>query len=176
MGTTTQNGETVTNGAEALLREHPDALVCGLAGNGLIVPVPQSVGLWGQGLIEGRALVDNVVAADRSTVVKLWLRVQEEGAAADKVRLLRKPSTWTTLHFIDMREVHGVLLGVVIPSDEEADGDGELKDEAPSAPRFCSLTEDEGARVLACDNAFTEMFGYTEDELIGNSVLNQNPP
>jgi diguanylate cyclase (GGDEF)-like protein/PAS domain S-box-containing protein len=176
MGTTTQNGETVTNGAEALLREHPDALVCGLAGNGLIVPVPQSVGLWGQGLIEGRALVDNVVAADRSTVVKLWLRVQEEGAAADKVRLLRKPSTWTTLHFIDMREVHGVLLGVVIPSDEEADGDGELKDEAPSAPRFCSLTEDEGARVLACDNAFTEMFGYTEDELIGNSVLNQIHP
>ena len=176
MGTTTQNGETVTNGAEALLREHPDALVCGLAGNGLIVPVPQSVGLWGQGLIEGRALVDNVVAADRSTVVKLWLRVQEEGAAADKVRLLRKPSTWTTLHFIDMREVHGVLLGVVIPSDEEVDGDGELKDEAPSAPRFCSLTEDEGARVLACDNAFTEMFGYTEDELIGNSVLNQIHP
>jgi diguanylate cyclase (GGDEF)-like protein/PAS domain S-box-containing protein len=176
MGTTTQNGETVTNGAEALLREHPDALVCGLAGNGLIVPVPQSVGLWGQGLIEGRALVDNVVAADRSTVVKLWMRVQEEGAAADKVRLLRKPSTWTTLHFIDMREIHGVLLGVVIPSEEEADGDGELADDTPSAPRFCALTEDEGARVLGCDNAFTEMFGYTEDELIGNSVLNQIHP
>src|ERR1700679_3379743 len=105
-----RDGQAVAAGAEALLREHPDALVCGLAGNGLIVPVPQSVGLWGQGLIEGRALVDNVVAADRSTVVKLWLRVQEEGAAADKVRLLRKPSTWTTLHFIDMREVHGVLL------------------------------------------------------------------
>lgn len=55
-------GQTLAMAAEALLREHPDALVCGLAGNGLIVPVPQSVGLWGQGLIEGRALIDNVVA------------------------------------------------------------------------------------------------------------------
>ena len=173
---TAQDGQAVTRGAEALLREHPDALVCGLAGNGLIVPVPQSVGLWGQGLIEGRALIDNVVAADRATVVRLWLRVQEEGAAADKVRLLRKPSTWTTLHFLDLREIHGVLLGVIIPSDEEADGDGEVEELAPAAPRFCSLMEDEGARVLACDDAFTEMFGYTVEELIGNSVLDQIHP
>jgi diguanylate cyclase (GGDEF)-like protein/PAS domain S-box-containing protein len=174
MGTSVaQRGQAVSTGAEALLRDHPDALVCGLAGNGLIVPVPQSLGLWGQDLIEGRALVDNVVAADRATVVRLWMRVQEEGAAADKVRLLRKPSTWTTLHFIDMREVHGVLLGVVIPSDEQADGDSQVEELAPAAPRFCSLTEDEGARVIECDVAFTEMFGYTAEELIGNSVLDQ---
>jgi diguanylate cyclase (GGDEF)-like protein/PAS domain S-box-containing protein len=171
-----KDGEAIARGAEALLREHPEALVCGLAGNGLIVPVPQSVGLWGQGLIEGRALVDNVVAADRATVVRLWLRAQEEGAAADKVRLLRKPSTWTTLHFIDLREVHGVLLGVIIPSDEDADGTEEAAELAPAAPRFCSLMEDEGARVLGCDRSFTEMFGYSEAELLGESVLDQIHP
>lgn len=170
------DGQEVAAGAEALLREHPDALVCGLAGNGLIVPVPQSVGLWGQGLIEGRALIDNVVAADRSAVVRLWLRVQDEGAASDKVRLLRKPSKWATLHFIDMREIHGVLLGVIIPSDEESDEDGHAEEITPAGPRFCSLTEDEGARVLDCDDTFTEMFGYTAEELIGNSVLDQIHP
>jgi diguanylate cyclase (GGDEF)-like protein/PAS domain S-box-containing protein len=173
---TAKDGQAVARGAEALLREHPDALVCGLAANGLIVPVPQSVGLWGQGLIEGRALIDNVVAADRATVVRVWLRAQEEGAATDRIRLLRKPSTWTTLHFIDLREVHGVLLGVIIPSDEEADGSGEAVELAPAAPRFCSLMEDEGARVLGCDPSFTEMFGYTEEELLGNSVLDQIHP
>jgi diguanylate cyclase (GGDEF)-like protein/PAS domain S-box-containing protein len=177
MGTpAASDGQAVTAGAEALLREHPDALVCGLAGNGLIVPVPQSVGLWGQPLIEGRALIDNVVAADRATVVKTWMRAQEEGAAAGKVRLLRKPSTWTTLHFLDLREVHGVLLGVIIPSDEQADGGDELEEQAPSAPRFCSLMEDESARVLDCDPAFTEMFGYASAELIGNPVLDQIHP
>jgi diguanylate cyclase (GGDEF)-like protein/PAS domain S-box-containing protein len=173
---TTRDPQGVAIGAEALLREHPDALVCGLAGNGLIVPVPQSVGLWGQGLIEGRALIDNVVAADRSTVVKLWLRAQEEGAAADKVRLLRRPSTWTTLHFLDLRELHGVLLGVIIPSDEQADAREDIEEQAPSAPRFCALMEDEGAKVLGCDEAFSEMFGYSEEELLGNSVLDQIHP
>jgi diguanylate cyclase (GGDEF)-like protein/PAS domain S-box-containing protein len=175
-GQAVTDGQAVAAGAEALLREHPDALVCGLAGNGLIVPVPQSVGLWGQGLIEGRALIDHVVAADRSVVVRLWLRVQEEGACCDKVRLLRKPSAWTTLHFIDLREVHGVLLGVIVPSDEQADGDGHAEELAPAAPRFCSLMEDEGARVLGCDEAFTEMFGYTGEDLIGNPVLDQIHP
>jgi diguanylate cyclase (GGDEF)-like protein/PAS domain S-box-containing protein len=171
------DGQNIATAAEALLREHPDALVCGLAGNGLIVPVPQSVGVWGQGLIEGRALVDNVVAADRTTVVRLWLRVQEEGAAAAKVRMLRRPSTWATLHFLDLREVHGVLLGVVLPSDEDAAGsDEETQELTPASPRFCSLMEDEGAKVLDCDEAFTEMFGYSAEELLGNSVLDQIHP
>jgi diguanylate cyclase (GGDEF)-like protein/PAS domain S-box-containing protein len=170
------DGQTVANAAEALLREHPDAQVCGLASNGLIVPLPQSVGLWGQGVIAGRALIDNVVAADRTAVVRLWLRCQEEGAASTKVRMLRSPSRWATLHFLDLREVHGVLLGVVLPSDEEAEEAGAQSDAPPASPRFCSLMEDEGAKVIDCDDAFTEMFGYTASELIGKSVLDQIHP
>lgn len=138
--------------------------------------MPQSVGLWGQGLIEGRALIDNVVAADRSTVVRLWLQVQKEGAAVGKARMLRTPSTWATLNFLDLRALHGVLLGVIVPSEEEADGNGELEDPGPAPPRFCALMEDEGARVVDCDDAFTEMFGYTREELLGNSVLDQIHP
>ncbi len=171
-----RDGQSIALAAEALLREHPDALVCGLAGNGLIVPVPQSVGLWGQGLIEGRALVDHVVAADRTAVVRLWLRVQEEGAASTRVRMLRKPSTWATLHFLDLREVHGVLLGVVIPSALSADEGSRAPEPAPASPRFCSLMEDEGAKVVDCDDAFTEMFGYGIEELLGKSVLEQIHP
>ena len=69
-----ENAQTLATAAEALLREHPDALVCGLAGNGLIVPVPQSVGLWGQGSIDGRAVFDHVIAADRATVTNCGSR------------------------------------------------------------------------------------------------------
>jgi diguanylate cyclase (GGDEF)-like protein/PAS domain S-box-containing protein len=171
-----QDGQTVARSAEVLLREHPDALVCGLASNGLIVPVPQSVGLWGQNLIEGRALIDNVVADDRTAVVRTWLAAQEDGAAVAKVRMQSRPTSWAKLHFIDLREVHGVLLGVIVPSDEEADTSTPAPEPAPAAPRFCTLTEDEGAKVLAADAAFTEMFGYTEEELLGNSVLDQIHP
>jgi len=170
------DGHTIAMGAEALLREHPTAQVCALAGNGLIVPVPKTVGLWGQGLIEGRALIDNVVAGDRTAVVRLWIKAQAEGAAATKVRMLASPTKWSTLHFLDLREVHGVFLGVILPSDEDADDAPEDPYGSSAAPRFCTLTEDEGARVVAADPAFTEMFGYSEEELLGKSVLDQIHP
>src|SRR5437588_3766323 len=117
-GSLIQDKRAAMRAAEALLREHPDALVCGLATNGLIVPVPQAVGLFGQGAIEGRALIDGVVAADRDKVVSVWLRAREDGAAEGKVRLLDRPSRWVTLHFLDLREDHDVLLGILIPGED----------------------------------------------------------
>ncbi len=176
MASVEQDGHAIAKGAEALLREHPTAQVCALASNGLIVPVPQTVGLWGQGLIEGRALIDNVIAADRTAVVRLWITAGQEGAAATKVRMLASPAKWSTLHFLDLREMHGVFLGVILPSDEDADSAPAEQEATRAAPRFCTLTEDEGARVLAADPAFTEMFGYSEEELLGKSVLDQIHP
>src|ERR1039458_3091385 len=70
--------------AEALLREHPDALVCGLSSDGLIVGIPKSVPLWGQAAIEGRAVFDSVVAADRKAVVDVWLRAKRAGARSEE--------------------------------------------------------------------------------------------
>ena len=171
-----EHDHTIDLAAEALLREHPDALVCGLSGNGLIVPIPGPVALWGQAAIEGRALIDVVVAEDRATVVELWQRVDREGAVQGKVRLLSRPSRWVTLHFLDLRQTSDVLLGIVIPSDEVADGSSPADEEPPAPPRFSTLTEDENAKVLECDDAFTQMFGYTAAELIGNSVLDQIHP
>ena len=169
--------DSVALAAEALLRERPDALVCGLSGDGLIVPVPQSVGLWGQGAIEGRAVIDLVVAADRKTVIETWLLAKQEGAAEAKVRLLAKPSRWMRLHFVDLRGVHGVLLCILLPSDEVAEGeDSEDHELAPAAPRFCTLMEDEGGVVLDCDEAFTQMFGYTAEDVVGKHVLDQLHP
>ena len=67
-----QSGEAIARAAEALLREHPDAIVAGLSSNGLIVPIPGAVALWGQETIEGRAVIDHVVAGDRNKMVELW--------------------------------------------------------------------------------------------------------
>ena len=172
-----EHDHTIDLAADALLREHPDALVCGLSGNGLIVAIPGPVARWGQAAIEGRALIDVVVAEDRTTVVGLWQRVDREGAVQGKVRLLSKPSRWVTLHFLDLRQTSDVLLGIVIPSDDQSDPGSRPEDELPPAPpRISTLTEDENAKVLECDDAFTQMFGYTAAELIGNSVLDQIHP
>ncbi len=172
---TAHHDPTVEHAAEALLREHPDALVCALSTNGLIVPVPGSLALLGQAAIEGRAVIDGVVAADRGEVISLWNRLDEELAVNGKVRLLNKPNRWVTLHFLDLRAAHGVRLCVVLPSDEPAP-EGEDDEEVAAFPRFATLLEDEGAKVLECDDAFTQMFGYTQEELLGKSVLDQIHP
>jgi diguanylate cyclase (GGDEF)-like protein/PAS domain S-box-containing protein len=172
-----QHDHSVERAAEALLREHPDALVCGLSSDGLITPLPQSVGLWGQGAIEGRAVIDGVVAADRGKVVALWHRLEDEVVVKGQVRMLSKPSRWVTLYFLDRQSTHGVIMCVILPSEESAEGVGEGAVELPpAAPRFSTLMEDEAAKVLECDDAFTEMFGYTAEELIGKSVLDQIHP
>jgi diguanylate cyclase (GGDEF)-like protein/PAS domain S-box-containing protein len=170
--------ETVELAADALLREHPDGLVCGLSSNGLIVPVPQSIALWGQQAVEGRAVTDAVVAADRGTVVELWNKVKEAGASNGRVRLIDRPTTWMMLHFLDLQPAHGVLLGIVVPSGDAVDEDEEVEvvEQKPARPRFSTLLEDEGAKVLDCDEAFTKMFGFTLEEMLGNSVLDQIHP
>jgi diguanylate cyclase (GGDEF)-like protein/PAS domain S-box-containing protein len=169
---------TVERGAEALLREYPDALVCALSTNGLIVPLPGTVPLWGQAAIDGRAVIDGVVAADRSAVVLLWNRLEKEHAVHGQVRMLSDPSRWVTLHFLDLMGTHGVRLCVILPSSDLADPETGETHAAPGAsgPRFATLLEDEGAKVIECDEAFTKMFGYTPEELIGNSVLDQIHP
>ncbi len=167
---------TVQLAAEALLREHPDALVCALGADGLIVPVPRSIGLWGQAAIEGRGLVDNVVSADRKAVIDTWREMQTEGAAKSRVRMLREPTRWMTLHFLDLQEHYGVNLGIVIPTDELS-ADREVIEEAASAkPRFATLREDETGLVLDCDDAFTQMLGYAPEDVLGHHVLDQIHP
>lgn len=173
-----QSGEAITRAAEALLREHPDAIVAGLSSNGLIVPIPGAVGLWGQETIEGRAVIDNVVAADRNKVVELWQSAHKVGSVSGKVRLLSAPSRWMTLHFLDIRDAHGILLCVILPSEEpgEENAEDEVEELPPTAPRFSTLMEDELGKVLDCDAAFTQMFGYTPEDVIGESVLDQMHP
>jgi diguanylate cyclase (GGDEF)-like protein/PAS domain S-box-containing protein len=171
------NTEHVDLAAEALLREHPDALVCGLSSDGLIVPIPKSVGLWGQAAIEGRAAIDNVVAEDRVTVVELWRHVKKGGAANGKVRLTEDPSRWVTLHFLDLRDAHDVLLCVIIPGEAVAEGESAPANKVAAAvPRFCTLIEDEAGNVLECDDAFAQMFGYSAEEMIGKPALDQLHP
>ena len=167
---------TVQLAAEALLREHPDALVCALGADGLIVPVPRSIGLWGQVAIEGRGLVDSVVSADRKVVIDTWREMQTEGAAKSRVRMLKEPTRWMTLHFLDLQEQYGVNLGIVIPTDELS-ADREVIEEAGSAkPRFATLREDETGLVLDCDDAFTQMTGYAPEDVLGHHVLDQIHP
>jgi diguanylate cyclase (GGDEF)-like protein/PAS domain S-box-containing protein len=169
--------EMVAQAADSLLREHPEALVCGLAGDGLIVPIPASVALWGQAAIEGRAVIDGVVSDDRGAVISTWWQAKREGQGEATVRLLSEPTRPMRLHFLDLRAKHEVVLCVIVPSNEKIEQRSpSARASKPTGPRFSTLTEDESGVILACDEAFTRMFGYTSEELVGSGGLEQIHP
>ena len=170
---------TVKLAIEALLRDYPDARVCALSDTGLIVPMPAEVPVDGRELIDGRALIDLVVAEDRTQVIHLWVDVREGGSVTTKVHLLDTPSQRSVLHFLDMRAFNGLFLGIVRADDEAGDDDGDAPrtlEKGRAAPRLCTLTEDEHANVLDCDEAFTLMCGYEREDVLGRSVLDQIHP
>jgi diguanylate cyclase (GGDEF)-like protein/PAS domain S-box-containing protein len=171
--------QRLAHGAEALLRTYPDALVCAITWEGLIAPMPQSVPLGEQRLLRARAVTDVVCGDDRITVVKVWWQAKQRGSGHGEVHLLSEPAKPLMLYFFDLRELHGVLLGVLVPADapEGQSSDGECGDGgSAAAPRFSTLIEDGGGVALGCDWAFTQMFGYEAEELIGKAVLNHVHP
>jgi len=171
-----EDGLAPAKQAEALLREHQNALVCALSADGLTTTLPRSVPLWGQTTLEGRALIDHVVASDRSTVITSWRKAIEEGRSQTRVRLSANQEHWMDLHFLDTRPEYGVLLGILIPTGEVADPVAVAHAQSEAAPRYATLLENERAEVIGCDEAFERMTGFTAQELIGKSVLNQIHP
>jgi PAS domain S-box-containing protein len=162
--------------AEALLREHPDAVVCGLGPDGLRVAIPQSLQLWGQEALEGRALIDHVVTGDRKLVIDSWFAALREGTAECQVHLLADPGRALRLQFLDLRERHGLVLSVLVPADGGTRERMASEPPTPAASRYCTLIEDDRGQVLDCDDGFTEIFGYRLEELAHESALHQIHP
>ena len=172
-----ESGDTAGLVADALLREHPDAMVCAIEDSGLLLPMPKPVRLWGQAALQGRTVFDCVVAANRKAVVDAWWAVKREGASEWRCVCLRAPLAGrlcTSLTFVEIT----VFPWRPIPGNEATNDDTATAEPEFGAapPRFSTLIEDENGTILESDEAFTQMFGYTAEELIGKRVLDQIHP
>jgi len=76
---------------EALLAQHPTAMVVAIDASGLFAPMPAAVPLTTHRRIHGvgpRSVLDMVVPADRPPVIDAWLQADAHGAAQINVRLV----------------------------------------------------------------------------------------
>ncbi len=164
--------------AVALLREHPDAVVYALSPDGLVVPVPELLGLDGHRVLEdGRSGLDFFISEDRVALVHAWLRVKDEGVAQVTARLCSNPDQWMVMRLLDLRAGPGIVLHLLWPTSDAR------QDQAPAAhgplsstPRFCTRKQDREATVIECDEAYLQMFGYTSEEVIGQLTLGRVHP
>ena len=103
----------IESALSTLLHRHPDANVCAIGPDGLMVEMPGSVPLAGHRVVQARSTLNVVVAADRVVMINAWERARAVGVARVPVRLASEPERPVVLHLIDARKSHGVYLGVV---------------------------------------------------------------
>ncbi len=165
---------------QALLREHPDAVIYAQAPDAQVVPPPASLGLEGVPVhaTEGRTGMDFCVGEDRMAVVNAWIRVRTQTVVEVRARMCTNPEQWMLVQLLDMRKTHGVILNVAWPTDEAPEDANArmIAAAATTTPRFCSRKQDEEGNVIDCDEAYEQMFGLTAEEVIGKPTFERVHP
>jgi diguanylate cyclase (GGDEF)-like protein/PAS domain S-box-containing protein len=177
---TERRAKSARRAATALLREHPDAMVFTQAPDGLIVPVPASLGMESFPVLatDWRAGNDLCVAEDRMTIVNAWMELKREGVAEARARMRTNPAQWWVVRMFDLRNTQGVVLTVLWPTSEgPSDSNAPTVDAPPSeTPRFGTRKQDQEGNVIECDDAYLQMFGYTAQEVVGHPSFERVHP
>ena len=157
----------------ALLAQ-PRAIVFAVASDGVFVPLPPSVQLPPERVLEPPAhratLADLVVPADTMAVVAAWEGAREQGLALGTVHLRSEPEQPLTVTFVDARDTHGVFLGGLDAVPRE---DAEAATWTPEAgavvrrPRTATVHKTTLAVITDVDERTEMMLGWTPEQMIG---------
>ncbi len=155
---------------DAILAEHPRALVAAMGDGGRLVPMPESLPLRGRRALHGRSGLDVIAPEDHLAVIEGWARAQDEPVVTLSVRLLAHPEERSALTFFDLRSEHGVHV-VVLEDDEPEVVLQAADDHAARRRRVAHVKRDAVGVFLEIDEATTALLGWSPDELIGRSTL-----
>ena len=157
--------EALAAALNALLAEYPTAFVAAINADGVFVPMPASVPLRGQQVLNARSGIDLVVPEDHQLVIATWERARETGASSAQVRLKLDPGRPVVIHFVDARASHGVYVGIVVGVDAAALRT--LPEIGPPPPRMARVHWNEVAVFIEVDEATTKILGWTPAQMVG---------
>jgi diguanylate cyclase (GGDEF)-like protein/PAS domain S-box-containing protein len=160
------DAETRGRALEWLLARFPDEPVAAFAANGFFAEMPASIPLRDNVVVDGRSGLDGTSSdADRQGMIEAWVRMLAVGA--NHYVLPRPGLSDVTCYWLDLQDLHGIVFAVFvgISPEERATDDPEARVIAKPRPRFASMRKDEYAAILSVDEAFTELLGWTTEEL-----------
>jgi len=165
--------EAVETILRTLLEEHADAFVAALdpGPNGLLVPMPASVPLAGQYILQARSALDLVIPADRVLIISAWERARATGAGRAVVHLAVDADEDAVIHFLDVRPAHGVLVGIVVSGTTSGHGLTILPEDSLLPPRIGRAHKNELAVIVEVDDALLSILGWTAAEMTGRRSL-----
>ena len=95
------DAQTLDTVLESLLNLYPDAPVVALKADGIAVPVPESIPLRRNPVLEERTGLDLVVQEDRVRLLTSWDQVLAKGSARCLVHLVHQPEVTVALYGLD---------------------------------------------------------------------------
>ncbi len=158
-------------GLRAVLDECPTAVVAAIDDDGLFVEMPDSMVIDGHRVAHARSALDLVQPTDRRAVIDAWMTVKEQGRSQASVTLAGTPSAVATLHLFDLTAEHGVFMGVIAATGASEHQMEDVAEIAPPPPRIAYTRKNEVATIIHADAAVTEMLGWAQDEMVGQSAL-----
>jgi diguanylate cyclase (GGDEF)-like protein/PAS domain S-box-containing protein len=162
------DADTVEAGLAALLRETPQARVTAIDSRGVFVAMPPSLDVPQLRPLTGRSAVLLVAPDDRPAVITAWEEVRTGGASRTRVRLVGSGDE-VALYLFDLRERHGVLIGVLVGASES--DPAPAFDDRPVIARFALQRKTDTAVFTDVDDATTSMLGWPRDEMVGRPSL-----
>ena len=162
---TRSSPEALDAALNALLADYPAAFVAAIDAAGVFVPMPASLPLTGQQVLQARSFFDLVVSEDRDRVISAWDRAGETGASSAQVRLKLDPNRPAVIHCLDARARYGVYFGMIVGGDA-ATLKG-LPQVGPTPPRMARVRKNEGSVFIEIDEAITKILGWTAAEMVG---------
>jgi diguanylate cyclase (GGDEF)-like protein/PAS domain S-box-containing protein len=142
--------------------------VAAIEDTGLFTATPDLPELEGHPRLEGRSGIDLVRPSDRKALVDAWMRVIETGLGRAAVQLITGDAA--SFNFVDLRDLHGIILGVVVP-DAEPGVAAALAAVTDVTPRLARIRRDERGIIIESDDALPLMLRRPISELVGHSSV-----
>jgi diguanylate cyclase (GGDEF)-like protein/PAS domain S-box-containing protein len=155
----------------SLLGRYPQAPVLAFDTGGLAIPIPESLPLEENRVLAARSGLELVIHRDRATLLEMWDRVLAKGTARCVAHLVNDPENTVAFYGVDLREEHGVVLGVLAPSGASGSSSPKVGPAPKHSPRFATMHKDEGSFILKVDHAVTEILGWRADEMEGHRAI-----
>jgi len=156
---------------DGLLENNPRGPIVAINEDGLFIPMPASVPITGQPVIQGHSsALELVVPDDMIVVIDTWTQARRSGAGRGAVHLASDPDRAITLHYVDATHRHGVYIGLF--EVESSDNLMAAFGDAPTLrPRVALIQKDEMAMILHVDEATSQILGWSADEMVGRRSL-----
>jgi diguanylate cyclase (GGDEF)-like protein/PAS domain S-box-containing protein len=159
---------TLETALASLLLRYPEAPVIAAGVDGVVVAMPASVPLRRNPVLEARTGMDLVSPPDRGRLLSSWDKVLTSGVARCELHLASNPDATVMCSWFDVRENHGVIVIVLVPTDAANGPVPRVPERPPVTSRFGRISKDDAGVIVKIDPGVTQILGWSAEEMEGH--------